>query len=178
MQKWAFKSLALFFIFICLNLVVLWPCSWHGDWIGGAGWWCLGSPRGMSVCGIRSSHGWIFIEGPCASSSHANRSDWESPFVGIEIHDYHHVSPSFWEIRFRYRTLVIVTAFLPIAGFAWIYLSKYSHRRREQNQGLCLTCGYDLRAHVPGQRCPECGTPIPPSFIPKTKMDDEHIGHG
>jgi hypothetical protein len=28
--------------------------------------------------------------------------------------------------------------------------------RREQ--GRCLKCGYDLRAHRAGDRCPECGT--------------------
>jgi len=28
-------------------------------------------------------------------------------------------------------------------------------------EGLCPKCGYDLRAHAPGDKCPECGTPIP-----------------
>jgi hypothetical protein len=26
----------------------------------------------------------------------------------------------------------------------------------------CIHCNYDLRAHAPGDNCPECGTPIPP----------------
>lgn len=36
-------------------------------------------------------------------------------------------------------------------------------RRRERARrraGLCIRCGYDLRAHAPGDRCPECGTPV------------------
>jgi len=32
--------------------------------------------------------------------------------------------------------------------------------RHQKRQGLCPACSYDLRAHHPGQRCPECGTPI------------------
>lgn len=32
-------------------------------------------------------------------------------------------------------------------------------RHRQRNcHGLCPTCSYDLRAHKPGERCPECGT--------------------
>jgi hypothetical protein len=26
--------------------------------------------------------------------------------------------------------------------------------------GLCVQCGYDLRAHAGGERCPECGWPL------------------
>jgi hypothetical protein len=36
-------------------------------------------------------------------------------------------------------------------------LKKWRERR---NLGLCPNCRYDLRAHQPGQRCPECGTVI------------------
>src|SRR5262249_32279625 len=32
--------------------------------------------------------------------------------------------------------------------------------RRAQSQ--CVQCSYDLRAHKAGDKCPECGTPIPP----------------
>ncbi len=39
-------------------------------------------------------------------------------------------------------------------------------RLRRLRKGLCLHCGYDLRAHKPGQKCPECGTLIPTSPSP------------
>jgi hypothetical protein len=51
--------------------------------------------------------------------------------------------------------LALVGLPLPIA---WIW----GRRRHEARalRGLCLTCGYDLRAHRPGEKCPECGTPV------------------
>jgi hypothetical protein len=47
-----------------------------------------------------------------------------------------------------------------LALLLW-YLKRRLLPRRPQTPGLCPTCTYDLRAHTPGQRCPECGTPIP-----------------
>jgi hypothetical protein len=38
-------------------------------------------------------------------------------------------------------------------------MARTRHRRKG---GLCPICSYDLRAHRPGQRCPECGTLIAP----------------
>ena len=31
------------------------------------------------------------------------------------------------------------------------------------------TCSYDLRSHAPGDKCPECGTPIPNHPAPPAK---------
>ena len=50
------------------------------------------------------------------------------------------------------------------AWLMWLPLILYARRRWQQHQrlarvgqGLCVTCGYDLRATP--DRCPECGTP-------------------
>jgi hypothetical protein len=50
--------------------------------------------------------------------------------------------------------VVILAAVLPAARGA--VFVKGMHRRRLARRGICLHCGYDLRATP--QRCPECGT--------------------
>ena len=49
-------------------------------------------------------------------------------------------------------------------------------RIKRAMRNICLKCGYDLRAHRPGQRCPECGTPIPPGKDLKPPQADPPAG--
>ena len=48
-----------------------------------------------------------------------------------------------------------------------VWLRRFRSERRKQQEGLCLVCGYDLRAHSPGQVCPECGTAVPADLVRK-----------
>jgi hypothetical protein len=50
-----------------------------------------------------------------------------------------------------YWLVALLTGTAPVA-----WAAAWARRRRRVKQGLCPTCGYDLRA-TPG-RCPECGT--------------------
>ena len=52
---------------------------------------------------------------------------------------------------------VLLAAAVPILGF--IFFSPTKRRRAYRlRHNLCLNCGYDLRVHKPGDKCPECGT--------------------
>jgi hypothetical protein len=52
------------------------------------------------------------------------------------------------------RVLACLFAFSSILFFVGFW------RTKPPKPNMCDVCGYDLRAHVAGQRCPECGTEI------------------
>jgi hypothetical protein len=58
------------------------------------------------------------------------------------------------------------------ALLAALLLARIVYRllRRRPNLSLCPTCSYNLQPHAPGQRCPECGTPIPSSSKSSTRI--------
>ena len=61
-----------------------------------------------------------------------------------------------WMVRFKWYHLYIPTLvpYMLMSRFVWI---RRSRRVKALRCGLCLKCGYDLRAS--SERCPECGTP-------------------
>lgn len=59
----------------------------------------------------------------------------------------------YWEVHVRFALLASVCA-LTTMLLVW-----HRWRTTRRRPGLCLECGYDLRASP--ERCPECGTPIP-----------------
>jgi hypothetical protein len=59
-----------------------------------------------------------------------------------------------WGFILPYWFLVVTTAVLPVKWVARRYWPR--HRSRH----VCVKCGYDLRAHKEGDRCPECGTSV------------------
>jgi len=52
---------------------------------------------------------------------------------------------------------------VPLCGC--VLLTMILCRPRAHEPGHCVQCGYDLRAHSPGQRCSECGTLIPAKSV-------------
>ena len=59
--------------------------------------------------------------------------------------------------------VVTIPFYVPIIVFG--LLSRYTYKKwrssLQKAAGCCPHCGYDLRSHAPGDKCPECGTPIP-----------------
>ena len=68
----------------------------------------------------------------------------------------HSAEPNYrrWELGAPYPTVAFATTLFPAARLS-IHLVGRAGRRRRSRNGLCRSCGYDLRA-TPGM-CPECG---------------------
>jgi predicted RNA-binding Zn-ribbon protein involved in translation (DUF1610 family) len=58
---------------------------------------------------------------------------------------------------FRLPYWLPITASLAFTIWSYRRLIQFN---RLQSQGRCTHCNYDLRAHKPGDLCPECGTLI------------------
>jgi hypothetical protein len=58
-----------------------------------------------------------------------------------------------WWLQTPYWAITIVSGGLPL--IAWSIQGRRRRRNLRLRRGLCLTCGYDLRATP--DRCPECG---------------------
>lgn len=62
--------------------------------------------------------------------------------------------------------------FLVMLAIPWpvcLLRNRLRHHYRRKH-GLCLGCGYDLRAST--ERCPECGVPIPADLVRRSLGPD------
>jgi len=64
------------------------------------------------------------------------------------------------EISYCSVTLPQWSLLVPCPWAPLLLWRRWARRRFRVKKGLCLKCGFDLRAHQPGQKCPTCGTLI------------------
>jgi hypothetical protein len=84
---------------------------------------------------------------------------WKGTWAGFHFSEMHRHSPA---ASFDTTELNVPYWFSGLALIAfplWRGIT-FVQKRRLQGRTLCSNCHYDLRVHVPGDNCPECGTPI------------------
>ena len=117
---------------------------------------CAGFHRSIPLAAPTQNtpQGWGFA--PAGSAR-----DWSHYAAGIGLT---HRSSASTE---NYGVLLPWWLLLALAGAPclWRFDKKAKRRVWQLAQGLCLHCGYDLRASR--ERCPECGTPVPAGHTPK-----------
>jgi len=82
---------------------------------------------------------------------------WDS--WGIYYRHFRWPTDTLWTLAVTLWYFIGLTSIVPLV---W-WVRRYAECLPE---GLCSRCGYDLRAHKPGGKCPECGLPIPQPNCP------------
>ncbi len=101
-------------------------------------------------------NGWVYSRGALQPAP----NDWIEGLTRFEFRI--DVQPASMPSPGKYTHVMIPAWFVALIAvplpIVWVRSRLRNWRR--QRAGLCLTCGYDLRASQ--DRCPECGTAIPP----------------
>jgi hypothetical protein len=132
---------------LCVSVVALWLTSYGRnpqlEWASSEHY------------AVRSANGWISIYRISSPSARSLPT-----------------TPGMLRVPVRTATRLLVVPHVAAAGLLLIgpAISIRMHRRRRREifratHGLCLHCGYDLRASA--ERCPECGVPIAPRIVAK-----------
>lgn len=103
---------------------------------------------------------------PMPESAHRFYSSWfrSADWKSTDPFDSFPRPPTTWEKGhtglYALPLWLLTLPFLLLASLPLLHFLPSRRRARRSAQGVCPTCAYDLRAHAPGSKCPECGTPI------------------
>jgi hypothetical protein len=183
LARHVFTAVAALSLLLCLAVGVPWVRSYHAkevlDWRTPSGWREIVAVRGYLTFNVfhsdprripryqvqplryrrqsiepwhvEWSHYWLYEMG---GSSDDKLSQWR--WAGISWHERRNarLGRLHASALVPLRALALITAVLPLA-WACLRVRQHLLARRRLTQGLCQTCGYDLRATP--LRCPECG---------------------
>jgi hypothetical protein len=166
--RYLFTVLCSTSLLLCIGVCGLWVRSYlRADLAGridGSGMFCFGSYRGHLLC-FSSGHGRDDLSDVEYGHDSYSMSDAADTWEAIQTAAAWRVAGFSYSFDAQQAGHVLVapswavalaTAWWPVARFrAW------RRRRRRHRTGACASCGYDLRAHREGERCPECGTAVP-----------------
>ena len=111
--------------------------------------WFESRDRSKSValpwCNASAQAGYVSLYGTTYTPGEAHYG-----FLGFSFVRTHRTYTASWEVRAPLWLFALATAAAP--ALKW---RKRVGRQRRQADGLCPSCGYDLRATP--ERCPECG---------------------
>jgi hypothetical protein len=168
--RWLFNFAATVSLVLFLATTILWVRSyWRCDFvarsdadgrdpvpIGGSGF-------ALPPRAVFSNYGRILLrvrsDSPQVRHHHWDYSVGTQPiFVSFGMNFFAwQFNSDLWAIQFPHA---LPAAIFAIAPALWLLNIGRRRRIEKLNQGLCPTCGYDLRATP--DRCPECGTRVPP----------------
>lgn len=169
-RLWIIRLATLSAILTCIATCAMWIRSYHrGDSL----WWLArrGDPGEMIL--FVSSFGRLQLE--VYPSYETERIFWYTPKKPRDLIQFHYAAETRTWHRFTLEKGpgvfgVVVPHWFLAGATASMGLLSFCLRRRWRTRrvppGCCSTCGYDLRAHSPGQKCPKCGTEIPQPGAP------------
>jgi hypothetical protein len=147
-------------LLLCVATVALWVRTHYvlDDWQrfgGGTGLFIL-TPRGELALMWGPLHqrhtsapvGWTY-------QKHGSPADWGGDRRGEQL-VFRVPGLEVWELRQPEAREVVLRLWLVVSFFALLPLIYVARKRRRVPQGICPSCGYDLRATP--ECCPECGT--------------------
>jgi hypothetical protein len=176
--RYSFTVLSALSLVLCLCIAGAWLYSHVHDldfWVGGLPGSRLSVARGRWECKRLYGYGPSMLEEDWDAPASLNPATMrrlpysERRLMGFSLssgqerrgddgHCRHPRPASFWTATGPLWPFVLLTA-VTSAPFLTAARRWQVRRRRRLLAGLCLFCGYDLRATP--DRCPECGTPAP-----------------
>jgi hypothetical protein len=130
-RRWLFNGLVVLSLLLFGVSLLFWVLSYAKPW-----------RANITASGKIDPYSW---------SNEREEAGWNvfSEFGYIDIRPFY----SFFEWNIPYWKPVLLGLILPFYRFPWQSINCRAKRIR---RGLCVNCGYDLRATP--NRCPECGT--------------------